>query len=143
MKYDQNISTFEVHVYQARDIAAADARRGMSDPYCKVYLLPDKTKRGKRKTKIRKKTINPDWEEVLEYKISNRDLRTRTLWISVWHQEKVGRNIFLGEVMLNMEPMMDNLREPIPRWYTLCEKVAWFVIQEATSDVIQQTPALE
>lgn len=34
--------------------------------YCKVYLLPDKTKHGKKKTKTRKKTLNPEWEEILE-----------------------------------------------------------------------------
>jgi len=125
MKYSQKKGIFEVHVFQARDIAAIDSKKGISDPYCKVYLLPDKTKSGKKKTKTRKKTLNPEWEEILEYNISTRDLRTRTLWIAVWHQERLGRNIFLGEVMLNLDNLVDEgteLEQPTPKWYTLCEK---------------------
>ena len=38
----------------------------MFDRYCKVYLLPDKTKAGKKKTTTRKKTLQPEWEEILE-----------------------------------------------------------------------------
>ncbi|XP_057306003.1 uncharacterized protein LOC130644420 isoform X3 [Hydractinia symbiolongicarpus] len=125
MKYNASHNTFEVHVFQAKDIAAIDTKKQQSDPYCKVYLLPDKTKHGKKKTKTRKKTLNPEWEEILEYKISRRDLRTRTLWLALWHLERFGRNIFLGEVMLNMDSIVDDpaqLESPTPQWYTLCEK---------------------
>ncbi|XP_065648926.1 uncharacterized protein LOC100208668 isoform X34 [Hydra vulgaris] len=124
MKYDDKDAKFEVHIFKAISLAAVDTKKETSDPYCKVYLLPDKTKKGKKKTKTKKKTLDPDWEEVLTFPISQRDLRGRTLWVSVWHQERLGRNIFLGEVMLNMDSLVDKqeLNTTIPKLYALCEK---------------------
>ena len=54
-----------IHVNRAKGLAAAD-KNGFSDPYVKTYLLPDKTKHSKRKTKIRKKTLNPVYQETLK-----------------------------------------------------------------------------
>lgn len=54
-----------VHIHSARGLAAAD-RNGLSDPYVKTYLLPDKSKHSKRKTEIRKKTLNPVFKETLK-----------------------------------------------------------------------------
>jgi len=125
MKYDFAAGLFECHIFQARDVAAVDTRKEESDPYCKVYLLPDKTKAGKKKTKTRRRTLNPEWEEVVEFKISLRDLRTRTLWVAIWHLQRMGRNVFLGEVMIPMDTLIDHgneLESPTPKWYTLCEK---------------------
>lgn len=125
IKYDNASTTFEVHVFQAREIAAVDSKKEVTDPYCKVYLLPDRTKAGKKKTRTRKKTLNPEWDEILEFKISHRELRTRTLSLTLWHQEKLGRNVFLGEVMLNLAELVDDqslFGSPEAKWYDLCEK---------------------
>ena len=54
-----------VDVSRARDLAAADSN-GFSDPYIKTYLLPDKSKHSKRKTKVQKKTVNPVYDQTLE-----------------------------------------------------------------------------
>ncbi len=54
-----------VHVNRARGLAAADSN-GLSDPYVKTYLLPDKSKHSKKKTAIRRKTLDPVYNENLK-----------------------------------------------------------------------------
>ncbi len=54
-----------IHVNRARGLAAADSN-GLSDPYIKTYLLPDRSKHSKRKTAIKKKTLDPVYNEKLE-----------------------------------------------------------------------------
>lgn len=88
-----------------------------------VYLLPDKTKSGKRKTKVKKHTLNPVFDEVLRFYMSLSSLESRTLWLTVWHSDMFGRNDFLGEVMLSLKDrIFDN---PQPQWYLLEERVSW------------------
>ncbi|KAK3850781.1 hypothetical protein Pcinc_042534, partial [Petrolisthes cinctipes] len=70
--------------------------------YVKVYLLPDKSKSGKRKTKVKKHTLNPVFEEVLRFSTTMSELENRALWVSVWHSDMFGRNDFLGEVMVSL-----------------------------------------
>jgi synaptotagmin-like protein len=86
-----------------------------------VYLLPDKTKSGKRKTKVKKHTLNPVFDEVLRFYMSLSSLESRTLWLTVWHSDMFGRNDFLGEVMISLQnKVFDN---PQPQWYPLEERV--------------------
>ncbi|XP_077006783.1 synaptotagmin-like protein 1 isoform X2 [Tamandua tetradactyla] len=64
--------------------------------YVKSYLLPDK--QSKRKTAVKKRNLNPVFNETLRYSVPQAELRGRVLSLSVWHRESLGRNIFLGEV---------------------------------------------
>ena len=57
-----------VHVSRARGLAAADSN-GFSDPYVKTYLLPDKSKHSKRKTSIKRKTLDPVYNETLQVRL--------------------------------------------------------------------------
>ncbi|XP_030003149.1 synaptotagmin-like protein 1 isoform X2 [Sphaeramia orbicularis] len=94
--YDTQKEELQVKVYRCEDIAAA--RKNRSDPYVKTYLLPDKSSQSKKKTSVKKKTQNPVYDQTLRYKVRIGELRSRTLNLSVWHAEPLGRNIFLGEV---------------------------------------------
>ncbi|KAL0281038.1 UNVERIFIED_CONTAM: hypothetical protein PYX00_002154 [Menopon gallinae] len=124
LQYNYKAGDLEIHVKQCRDLAAVDAKRNRSDPYVKVYLLPDKSKSGKRKTKVKKHTLNPIFDEVLKFHISLNDLETRTLWLTVWHSDMFGRNDFLGEVMMSLEnKVFDN---PAPQSYMLQERTEPF-----------------
>ncbi|KAM4702294.1 synaptotagmin-like protein 2 isoform 6-T6 [Discoglossus pictus] len=98
--YVEQSREFNVFVCQCKDLAVADLKRQRSDPYVKSYLLPDKAKMGKRKSAVKKKTLNPTYNEVLRYKIDKPTLLNQTLNLSVWHNDPLGRNSFLGEVDL-------------------------------------------
>lgn len=54
-----------VHIDRAKDLAAADSN-GLSDPYVKTYLLPDKSKNTKKKTDVKKKTLNPVYNHTIK-----------------------------------------------------------------------------
>ncbi|KAG7279051.1 hypothetical protein CRUP_031687 [Coryphaenoides rupestris] len=70
--------------------------------YVKSYLLPDKENLGKRKTLVKKKTLNPTFNEILRYRVRMDYLRTQTLILSMWHHDTFGKNSFLGEVDLDL-----------------------------------------
>ncbi|XP_051167427.1 uncharacterized protein LOC127285450 isoform X2 [Leptopilina boulardi] len=124
LQYDYKQLTFEVHVTQCRDLAPVDVKRNRSDPYVKVYLLPDKSKSGKRKTKVKKHTLNPVFDETLKFHMSLNGLETRTLWLTVWHSDMFGRNDFLGEVRMPLENKIFD--DPRPQWYPLQERTEPF-----------------
>ncbi|KAM3868716.1 uncharacterized protein sytl2a [Diretmus argenteus] len=102
VNYVQKLGEFHIFVVHCRDLAVAEPKKNRSDPYVKCYLVPDKTKLGKRKTIVRKKTLNPTYNEILRFKIIMEVLKTQKLNISVWHNHTFGRNSFLGEVDLDL-----------------------------------------
>ncbi|XP_030238161.1 synaptotagmin-like protein 4 isoform X6 [Drosophila navojoa] len=120
MQYNYKLGALEIHVVRCKDLAAVDAKRNRSDPYVKVYLLPDKSKAGKRKTKVKKHTLNPIFDETLRFHTSIASLESKTLWLTVWHSDMFGRNDFLGEVSVNLQGrLFDN---PQSQWYLLQER---------------------
>ncbi|XP_051972474.1 synaptotagmin-like protein 2 isoform X1 [Xyrauchen texanus] len=100
--YLQKLGEFHIFVVQCKDLAVADPKRNRSDPYVKCYLLPDKAKYGKRKTCVRKKTLDPTYNEILRFKIPMETLKTQKLNLSVWHNDTFGHNSFLGEVEIDL-----------------------------------------
>ncbi|KAL1287133.1 SYTL1 [Ovibos moschatus] len=99
LRYEPGAAELRVHVIQCEGLAAARRRR--SDPYVKSYLLPDK--QSKRKTTVKKRNLNPVFNEILRYSVPQTELRGRVLSLSVWHHESLGRNIFLGEVEVPLD----------------------------------------
>uniref|UniRef100_A0AAV2JBW5 Synaptotagmin-like protein 2 n=2 Tax=Knipowitschia caucasica TaxID=637954 RepID=A0AAV2JBW5_KNICA len=102
VNYIQKLGEFHIFVVHCRDLAVGDSKKSRSDPYVKCYLVPDKTKLGKRKTSIKKKTVNPTYNEILRFKILLEVLKFQHLNVSVWHNDTFGRNSFLGEVDLDL-----------------------------------------
>ncbi|ETE57124.1 hypothetical protein L345_17164, partial [Ophiophagus hannah] len=158
LSYEEKTQAFFIHVKECRHLAYADEAKKRSNPYVgqgaamdggrvagmglicfseklrdqvyvKTYLLPDKSRQGKRKTTIKRNTINPLYNELLKvrscvdymelgqgflvvkegeyfsstYEIQKPLLLTRTLQFSVWHHDRFGRNHFLGEVDIPMD----------------------------------------
>ncbi|KAM7539216.1 hypothetical protein Aperf_G00000052095 [Anoplocephala perfoliata] len=111
--YDDKRGALRIFVKQAREIAVADKKINNSNSYVKTYLLPDKTKASKRKTKVKKNTTNPVFNESLVYVIAKSDLAYRTLQLSVWHYRHMKANLFLGEVLV---PLADYRFSSTPIW---------------------------
>ncbi|EUB62379.1 Synaptotagmin-like protein 4 [Echinococcus granulosus] len=98
--YDDKSGSLRIFVKQARDVAKADKKTNSSSTYVKTYLLPDKTKQSKRKSKVKKNSTNPVFNEALVYTIAKSDLAYRTLQLSLWHHRHMKANLFLGEVLV-------------------------------------------
>lgn len=121
LNYNYKVGCLEINIKECRNLAAVDTKKNRSDPYVKVYLLPDRTKSGKRKTKVKKHTLNPVFDEILKFHVTVSELEIRTLWLSVWHSDRFGRNDFLGEVMLPLGN--DTFESSGLKWYPLQERL--------------------
>ncbi|XP_059810634.1 synaptotagmin-like protein 1 [Hypanus sabinus] len=120
LHYNEGKSEFCIHVLQCNDLAGA--KKSSSNPYVKSYLLPDKSSQGKRKTSVKKKTLNPTFNEQLMYKLEKVELRSRTLNLSVWHRDHFAHNLFLGEVEVMLE--LWDWSNTNPTTYSLQPRVA-------------------
>uniref|UniRef100_A0A8C4R759 C2 domain-containing protein n=1 Tax=Eptatretus burgeri TaxID=7764 RepID=A0A8C4R759_EPTBU len=115
--YEYCTGSLAVSVICCRDLAHGDVRHRRTDAYVKAYLLPDTSRQGKRKTKVKKNTINPHFNETLKFTISHTQLELRSLWLSVWHYDRLHRNVFLGQLELPLDTL--NLGDSPPSWYPL------------------------
>uniref|UniRef100_A0A8C8K0D6 Extended synaptotagmin 2 n=1 Tax=Oncorhynchus tshawytscha TaxID=74940 RepID=A0A8C8K0D6_ONCTS len=92
-----------------------------SDPYVRLYLLPDKRRSGRRKTHTHKKDLNPVYDEIFEFGVSVVELHRRTLDVAV----KNGGNIFSKHKGLLGKVLVDLTHEDIVKgwtqWYELSE----------------------
>ncbi|XP_056333185.1 synaptotagmin-like protein 2 [Danio aesculapii] len=112
-----------IMIEQCQDLAIANSRKQRTDPYVKTYLYPDKSRRSKRKTSIKKRTVNPVFVESLRYKVKREELPEKALNLSVWHNDSRGRNVFLGQVELSFRT-----------WDWGHEALTWYNLQPKTSD---------
>ncbi|XP_021263522.1 synaptotagmin-like protein 5 isoform X2 [Numida meleagris] len=127
INYSYKTGALNILVKSCRNLAIVDEKKQRTDPYVKAYLLPDKSRQSKRKTKIKSNSTNPEFNETLKYVISHTQLETRTLQLSVWHYDRFGRNSFLGEVEI-----------PFDSWNFENQGDEWFVLQpkvEIATDV--------
>lgn len=103
IRYDEHTQSLHVFIKECHSLAYGDTARQQSNPYVKCYLLPDKSRQSKRKTSIKRHTVNPVYNETLKYVISRSQLATRSVLISVWHHGRFSRNAFLGEVEIALD----------------------------------------
>ncbi|CAC5401291.1 PIK3C2 [Mytilus coruscus] len=107
-------STLMIMVMHAKDLPGGST---LPSPYVKTYLLPDPDKQTKRKTKIVKDTTHPTYNEVIEYKMSDSDIRLKTLQVSVWDHDMLGENNLIGAVYIKLRNI--NLDGDNVQWYNL------------------------
>lgn len=130
INYSYKSGALSISVKECRNLAVADEKKQRTDSYVKMYLLPDKSRQSKRKTKLKSNNINPVFNETLRYVINHTQLETRTLQVSVWHYDRFGRNSFLGEVEIPFDSW--DLGKQIEEWFPLQPK-----FESAIDNVLQ------
>lgn len=122
LKFDFDLEQLIVKIHKAQDLPAKDFS-GTSDPYVKIYLLPDR--KNKHQTKVHRKTLNPVFDEVFLFPVAYAELSSRKLHFSVYDFDRFSRHDVIGQVVV------DNFvdLEDFPRETKLCRD-----IQYVTSD---------
>ncbi|XP_035637669.1 double C2-like domain-containing protein beta isoform X3 [Oncorhynchus keta] len=132
LKYSSQKSGLVVGIVRCAHLAAMDAN-GFSDPYVKTYLKPDENKKSKHKTAVKKKTLNPEFNEEFFYEIKYADLSKKTLEVTVWDYDIGKSNDFIGGVSLGISANGERLKhwfdclknkdKKIERWHTLTNEL--------------------
>uniref|UniRef100_A0A3Q4BI08 C2 domain-containing protein n=1 Tax=Mola mola TaxID=94237 RepID=A0A3Q4BI08_MOLML len=132
LKYNTQKSCLVVGIIRCAHLAAMDAN-GFSDPYVKTYLKPDENKKSKHKTAVKKKTLNPEFNEEFCYDIKYADLTKKTLEVTVWDYDIGKSNDFIGGVSLGINANGERLKhwfdclknkdKKIERWHTLTNEL--------------------
>uniref|UniRef100_A0A670IXX8 Rabphilin 3A n=1 Tax=Podarcis muralis TaxID=64176 RepID=A0A670IXX8_PODMU len=117
-----------VGIVRCVHLAAMDAN-GYSDPFVKICLKPDMGKKAKQKTQIKKKTLNPEFNEEFFYDIKHSDLAKKQLDISVWDYDIGKSNDYIGGCQLGITAKGERLKhwyeclknkdKKIERWHAL------------------------
>ncbi|XP_052603615.1 regulating synaptic membrane exocytosis protein 2 isoform X7 [Peromyscus californicus insignis] len=107
-----------VTILGAKDLPSREDGRPRN-PYVKIYFLPDRSDKNKRRTKTVKKTLEPKWSQTFIYSpVHRREFRERMLEITLWDQARVREeeSEFLGEILIELETA---LLDDEPHWYKL------------------------
>ncbi|XP_073535808.1 regulating synaptic membrane exocytosis protein 2 isoform X4 [Phyllobates terribilis] len=116
--YDKVGHQLIVTILGAKDLPSREDGRPRN-PYVKIYFLPDRSDKNKRRTKTVKKTIEPKWNQTFIYSpVPRREFRERMLEITLWDQARVREeeSEFLGEILIELETA---LLDDEPHWYKL------------------------
>ncbi|XP_053423744.1 double C2-like domain-containing protein beta [Nycticebus coucang] len=139
LKYSSQKQGLLVGIVRCAHLAAMDAN-GYSDPYVKTYLKPDVDKKSKHKTAVKKKTLNPEFNEEFCYEIKHGDLAKKTLEVTVWDYDIGKSNDFIGGVVLGINAKGEHLKhwfdclknkdKRIERWHTLTSELPGAVLSD-------------
>ncbi|KFW90062.1 Synaptotagmin-like 3, partial [Phalacrocorax carbo] len=124
IRYIFKACILEISIKGCKNLAYGEEKKKKCNPYVKVYLLPDKSPRSKRKTAVKKSTVDPVFDETLKYKIEYSQLGSRQLQISVWHAGALKYRVFLGEVVIPLAAWnFEDNSVQLFNWYQLNAKL--------------------
>ncbi|XP_013864942.1 synaptotagmin VIII isoform X2 [Austrofundulus limnaeus] len=128
LRYVPTANKLTVVILEAKNLRSMDFG-GSSDPYVKVQLTLDKRKWKKKTTSIKKKTLNPYFNESFTFEVSFDQIQRVNLVVSVWDHDTVTRNDAIGKVFLGCNAsgnqlrhwadMLSNPRRPVAQWHSL------------------------
>ncbi|XP_078112522.1 synaptotagmin VIII [Sander vitreus] len=128
LRYVPTAAKLTVVILEAKNLKSMDIG-GASDPYVKVQLALDKRKWRKKKTSVKKKTLNPYYNESFTFDVSFEQIQRVNLVISVWDHDALTRNDAMGKIFLGCDAagnqlrhwadMLSNPRRPVAQWHSL------------------------
>ncbi|XP_078076729.1 synaptotagmin VIII [Mustelus asterias] len=131
LRYVPTSNKLTVVILEAKNLRIMD-KDGLSDPYVKIRLMLNKKKLKKKKTTVKKNTLNPYFNESFNFDITFEEIQKVQLVISVWDHDKVSKNDVIGKLFLGCDAtgnqlrhwsdMLANPRRPVAQWHTLQPK---------------------
>ncbi|XP_050929077.1 synaptotagmin VIII isoform X2 [Lates calcarifer] len=128
LRYVPTAGKLTVVILEAKNLKKMDLG-GSSDPYVKVQLALDKRKWKKRKTSIKKATLNPYYNESFTFDVAFEQIQRVNLVVSVWDHDAMTRNDAMGKIFLGCDAtgnqlrhwadMLSNPRRPVAQWHSL------------------------
>ncbi|XP_048875979.1 rabphilin-3A isoform X2 [Brienomyrus brachyistius] len=128
LMYNSQQSRLFVGIVRCVHLAAMDSN-GYSDPFVKICLKPDMGKKAKHKTQVKKKTLNPEFNEEFGYEVKHSELAKKTLDVSVWDYDLGKSNDYIGSCQLGITTKGERLKhwyeclknkdQKIERWHAL------------------------
>lgn len=118
LQYSHQDQSLVINILNATDLPAKDFS-GTSDPYVKVYLLPDR--KNKHQTKVHRKTLNPDFNETFVFGVPYVELDKRIVQFSIYDFDRFSRHDLIGIVMVkDMLKMSDISKLQLYERHILC-----------------------
>ncbi|XP_048401549.1 synaptotagmin VIII [Stegostoma tigrinum] len=128
LRYVPTSNKLTVVILEAKNLRIMD-KDGLSDPYVKIRLMLNKKKFKKKKTTVKKNTLNPYFNESFTFDVTFEEIQKVQLVISVWDHDKLSKNDAIGKLFLGCDAtgnqlrhwsdMLANPRRPIAQWHTL------------------------
>jgi len=119
LSYNLSKEELIVTVHEAKGLPGGDLP-DPPDPYVKLYMLPERSKKSKKKSDVKKDTVNPIYDETFEYEMTSDELPRQQLEVSVVDRKGIfARGALMGRVVVNLAEV--ERRGGITEWYLLEE----------------------
>ena len=128
LRYVPTAGKLTVVILEAKNLKKMDVG-GLSDPYVKISLMQNGKRLKKKKTTIKKNTLNPYYNESFSFEVPFEQIQKVTLIITVLDYDKVGNNDPIGRIIVgcgasgtelrHWSDMLASPRRPIAQWHTL------------------------
>ncbi|XP_029317452.1 synaptotagmin-1a isoform X1 [Cottoperca gobio] len=128
LRYVPTAGKLTVVVLEAKNLKKMDVG-GLSDPYVKIHLMQNGKRLKKKKTTIKKNTLNPYYNESFSFEVPFEQIQKVQVVITVLDYDKIGKNDAIGKVFVGLNSsgtelrhwsdMLANPRRPIAQWHVL------------------------
>ncbi|KAK5924029.1 hypothetical protein CgunFtcFv8_000944 [Champsocephalus gunnari] len=128
LRYVPTAGKLTICILEAKNLKKMDVG-GLSDPYVKINLLQNGKKLKKKKTTVKKNTLNPYYNESFSFEIPIDQMQKILAVITVLDYDKIGKNDAIGKILVGSKStgaglkhwsdMLANPRRPIAQWHPL------------------------